>query len=101
MKKLSITLAAVLLSASAAVAAPCATGTTTNAQGQDAAKGASKDTSSKVDSDSTAKTSPGAKAESPGTVGAMNQAGSNTSPEKGEKPLSEGQVVQGQNSDGC
>ncbi|GJE58232.1 hypothetical protein [Methylobacterium trifolii] len=61
--------AAVLLMSSAAFAAPCSTGTTV---GND--KNTNK--SSTVDPKATGNTSPGAKAESPGTVGAMNNAGS-------------------------
>lgn len=59
--------AILMLSAAAAFAAPCTTGT--------AGKQANKDTSSNVDGGSATKTSPGAKAESPGTVGAMSKAG--------------------------
>jgi hypothetical protein len=59
--------AALLLSASTAFAAPCATGTTGKME-----------KSSKVDGASTTNVSPGAKAESPGTVGALNNVGSNT-----------------------
>jgi hypothetical protein len=62
--------AILLLTASTAFAAPCATGT--------AGKSASMEKSSKVDGASTGNVSPGAKAESPGTVGAMNNVGSNT-----------------------
>lgn len=54
---------------SAASAAPCSTGTTVSRDGNAS-------TASSVDPSATAKTSPGAKAESPGTVGAMNNAGS-------------------------
>lgn len=57
----------VIASATASFAAPCATGTA----GQKAAQ----DKSSNVEPGSTAKVSPGAKAESPGTVGAMNNVG--------------------------
>ena len=60
---------ALLLVTSAAFAAPCSTGTTVS-RDKDASK------SSTVDPSATAKTTPGAKAESPGTVGAMNNAGS-------------------------
>ncbi|AWN41987.1 hypothetical protein [Methylobacterium durans] len=62
---------ALLLMSSAAMAAPCSTGTTVGNQ-------AKQDKSSNVDPGSTSKVSPGAKAESPGTVGAMNNAGSTT-----------------------
>jgi hypothetical protein len=57
----------VIASATASFAAPCATGTA----GQKAAQ----DKSSNVEPGSTAKVTPGAKAESPGTVGAMNNVG--------------------------
>ncbi len=60
---------ALLLMSSAAFAAPCSTGTTVTPN-KDASK------SSTVDPKATANTSPGAKSESPGTVGAMNNAGS-------------------------
>ncbi|KQP52729.1 hypothetical protein ASG40_07875 [Methylobacterium sp. Leaf399] len=60
----------VAMSATASFAAPCATGTA----GQKAAQ----DKSSNVEPSSTAKVTPGAKAESPGTVGAMNNVGANT-----------------------
>ncbi|MCJ2081510.1 hypothetical protein [Methylobacterium sp. J-090] len=62
--------AILLLSATTAFAAPCATGT--------AGKSASMEKSSKVDGGATGNVTPGAKAESPGTVGAMNNVGSNT-----------------------
>ncbi len=88
-----LTAAATILSISGATAfaAPCAVGTTTNSQG----KQASTDKSSKVDGGSDAKVSPGSKtgAESPGTVGAMNNAGANTQPGSGEKKPAEGQVT--------
>ena len=61
--------AALLLVSSAAFAAPCSTGTTVKSD-KDASK------ASTVDPKATANTSPGAKGESPGTVGAMNKAGS-------------------------
>lgn len=74
------------LSVSFAIAAPCNVGTTTNMAG------ASKDTSSNVDGGSTAKVSPGAKAESPGTVGAMNNTGA-TMKADGTKQAPEGKPV--------
>ncbi|KQT84266.1 hypothetical protein [Methylobacterium sp. Leaf466] len=77
------------LTAATALAAPCAVGTTTNSQGSQA----SADKSSMVDGASDAKVTPGAKAESPGTVGAMNNVGANTQPAPGEKKPAEGQVV--------
>lgn len=61
--------ALVIASATASFAAPCTTGTA----GQKSAQ----DKSSNVESGSTAKVTPGAKAESPGTVGAMNNVGAN------------------------
>lgn len=60
--------AILMLTAATAVAAPCSTGT---ADGK-------MDKSSNVDPKSTSKVTPGAKAESPGTVGAMNKAGTET-----------------------
>ena len=84
-----VTAGAVLLfTAATAMAAPCAVGTTTGANGAKTG-----DTSSNVDGGSTAKVTPGAKAESPGTVGALNNAGSNTQIGAGEKKPAEGQVV--------
>jgi hypothetical protein len=74
------------LSASFAMAAPCNVGTTTNMAGS------SKDTSSNVDGGSTGKVSPGAKAESPGTVGAMNNTGAATK-DDGTKQAPEGKPV--------
>ena len=70
-------------------AAPCAVGTTTNNMD----KTGSKDTSSNVDGGSSAKVTPGAKAESPGTVGAMNNVGASTVPTKDEAKPAEGKVV--------
>ena len=78
-----------LLAAGAAAAAPCAVGTTTDSTGKTNAK----DTSSNVDGGATAKVSPGAKAESPGTVGAMNNVGANTRPAPNEAKPAEGKVV--------
>lgn len=77
------------LTAATSFAAPCVVGTTTNSQGNQA----SADKSSKVDGGSDAKVTPGAKTESPGTVGAMNNVGANTKPGAGEKKPAEGQVV--------
>ena len=70
-------------------AAPCAVGTTTDSTGKATAKNAS----SNVDGGSTAKVSPGAKAESPGTVGALNNLGANTTPSKDEAKPAVGKVV--------
>jgi len=78
-----------ILAGSVASAAPCATGTTTDATGQ---KNAGNTTSS-VDGTSTAKVSPGGKSESPGTVGAMNDVGSNSKPGTNEAKPAVGQVV--------
>ena len=61
--------AALVLMSSAAFAAPCSTGTTVTPN-KDASK------ASTVDPQATANTSPGVKGESPGTVGAMNNAAS-------------------------
>ena len=80
--------ALLLFTAATAMAAPCAVGTTTGANGAKTG-----DTSSNVDGGSTAKVTPGAKAESPGTVGALNNASSNTQISAGEKKPAEGQVV--------
>jgi hypothetical protein len=62
----------VSLSATFSVAAPCNVGTTTNMSGM------SNDTSSNVDGGTDGKVTPGAKAESSGTVGAMNNVGVST-----------------------
>lgn len=70
-------------------AAPCAVGTTTNNMD----KTGSKNTSSNVDGGSAAKVTPGAKAESPGTVGAMNNVGASTVSTKDEAKPAEGKVV--------
>lgn len=69
LSKLAGASAILMLTAATAFAAPCATGT--------AGKSA-QDKSSAVEPGSTAKVTPGAKAESPGTVGAMNNVGANT-----------------------
>ncbi|MEH3146216.1 MAG: hypothetical protein PGN34_12900 [Methylobacterium frigidaeris] len=58
----------VLMSMGAAMAGPCAPGQQANTANK----------SSTVDPPATATVSPGAKAESPGTVGAMQNVGSNT-----------------------
>lgn len=79
----------VLLTTLSVSAAPCAVGTTTN----NMEKAGGKDTSSNVDGGSTAKVTPGAKAESPGTVGAMNNVGASTVPTKDEAKPAEGKVV--------
>ncbi|MER2198523.1 hypothetical protein [Methylobacterium brachiatum] len=76
------------LTASTSFAAPCKVGTTTSANGP-----TTKDTSSNVEGGSTAKVTPGAKGESPGTVGAMNNVGAGTMADKGEKKAPEGQPV--------
>jgi hypothetical protein len=79
--------AALMLTATASLAAPCAVGTTTSSKGP-----TTKDTSSNVEGGSTAKVTPGAKAESPGTVGALNDT-PNTTIAKGEKKAPEGVPV--------
>lgn len=89
--------AALLAMSTASFAAPCTTGTTVgNAKNSN--------TSSSVDPGSTAKVSPGAKGESPGTVGAMNNAGSAaaTSPSDVQKQ-NEGKMTAAQEAkgDGC
>lgn len=82
----------ITLSAGLAIAAPCNVGTTTNAT-------TGKDTSSNVDGGSTAKVTPGAKGESPGTVGAMNNAGA-AMKDDGSRKAPEGQPVK-PGSDNC
>ncbi|SFM00178.1 hypothetical protein [Methylobacterium pseudosasicola] len=64
---------ALILMSTAAFAAPCATGTTVT-RDKEASKASTVDPSVKTP------TTPGAKAESPGTVGAMTNAGTATSP---------------------
>jgi hypothetical protein len=76
----------VILSNSLSIAAPCNVGTTTNISGL------SKDTSSDVDGSTTGAVSPGAKGESPGTVGAMNNVGVSTK-DDGSKKAPEVQPV--------
>ncbi|XYD11864.1 hypothetical protein R1A27_32355 (plasmid) [Methylobacterium sp. NMS12] len=76
------------LTATTSFAAPCNVGTTTSTKGP-----TTKDTSSNVEGGSTAKVTPGAKGESPGTVGALNNAGAAAMPDKGEKKAPEGQPV--------
>lgn len=73
-RNLTVAAAALMLTAGTAFAAPCATGTTSSMKD----KSASMEKSSKVDGGSTTNVTPGAKAESPGTVGAMNNVGANT-----------------------
>ena len=82
------------VSAGLAVAAPCNVGTTTNMSGS------AKDTSSNVDGGETAKVTPGAKGESPGAVGAMNNVGAATMKDDGSKKAPEGQAVK-PGSDNC
>lgn len=76
------------LTATTSFAAPCKVGTTTSTDGP-----TTMDTSSNVEAGSTAKVTPGAKGESPGTVGAMNNAGAGTMADKGEKKAPEGHPV--------
>jgi len=78
-----------LVTAGAATAKPCNDGTTTGGTGQTSLN----DASSKADGDTTGKVTPGAKAESPGTVGAMNNVGSNAKPSANEAKAPEGKVV--------
>lgn len=80
--------AMLVFTASTVYAAPCNVGTTTSTKGP-----TTKDTSSNVEGGSTAKVTPGAKGESPGTVGALNNVGANSTPDKGEKKAPEGQPV--------
>ena len=75
------------LTATTSFAAPCNVGTTTSTKSQ------TKDTSSNVEGGSTAKVTPGAKGESPGTVGALNNVGADSVADKGEKKAPEGQPV--------
>ena len=77
-------------------AAPCATGTTSDATGQKNQN----DTSSNTERKSTTNVSPGVKSESPGTVGAMNNIGSNNQLAPGEAKPAEGKVVK-PGSDDC
>lgn len=98
MLKLSIlsgAAALLIVTGGSVIAAPCATGTTTSTKGPTTG-----DTSSNVQGGSTEKVTPGAKGESPGTVGAMNQ-GSTSSPKEGESTLKPGQRVEGPNSNDC
>ncbi|MCC0808718.1 hypothetical protein FPV16_21345 [Methylobacterium sp. W2] len=95
-RSLAAATAILTLTAATTIAAPCAVGTTSNSQDKQAAA----DKSSKVDGGSDAKVTPGAKAESPGTVGAMNNVGANAQPAAGEKKPAEGQVVK-PGSDDC
>ncbi|MER2269635.1 hypothetical protein [Methylobacterium oxalidis] len=97
MKTVTTLAGALLLISSAAMAAPCTTGTTAGNQPK-------QDKSSNVDPGSTAKVTPGAKAESPGTVGAMNNAGSTTATSAADvKRESEGKPTAQQQAanDGC
>jgi hypothetical protein len=87
------TAAIIVLSTGVSIAAPCNVGTTTNMSGS------SKDTSSSVDGHTTGMVSPGAKGESPGTVGAMNNVGVSTK-DDGSKKAPEGQPVK-PGSDNC
>lgn len=96
MQYLPISGIALLFLCGVAAAAPCAIGTTTSSKGP-----ITKDTSSNVEGGSTANVTPGAKAESPGTVGALSNGRDNTRPEAGEKKPPEGKPVQGQGSNDC
>ena len=75
-------IAALLLSAGLAAAAPCTTGTTTNSTSHQAG-----------DASSNANVTPGAKAESPGTVGAMNNVGAQAKPSAAQAKAPEGKVI--------
>ncbi|MCJ2033081.1 hypothetical protein [Methylobacterium sp. J-068] len=83
------------LSATTAFAAPCSTGST----GQNPSQA---DKSSKVEPGSTGNVTPGAKAESPGTVGALNGVGTDraTSPSDVAKQT-EGKPTAAQKAEGC
>ena len=84
--------AILMLTAATAIAAPCSTGTTANKM----------DKSSTVDPKSTSNVSPGAKAESPGTVGAMNNAGTATATSASDvAKQSDGKPTAAQQADGC
>ncbi|MCJ2064349.1 hypothetical protein MKK63_16745 [Methylobacterium sp. J-088] len=85
--------AIIALSTGVSIAAPCNVGTTTNMSGS------SKDTSSNVDGHTTGMVSPGAKGESPGTVGAMNNVGMSTKDDGSKKAPEEQPVKPG--SDDC
>lgn len=84
---IGVVIATVTLFAPSAFAAPCNVGTTTNMSGS------SKDTSSNVDGGTTANVTPGAKGESPGTVGALNNVGAASLWDDGSKKAPEGQPV--------
>ena len=90
---IAVASAILALSTSLSIAAPCNVGTTTNMSGS------SKDTSSNVDGGTTTNVTPVAKAESPGTVGAMNNVGVSTK-DDGSKKAPEGQPVK-PGSDNC
>lgn len=84
--------ALLMLTAGAALAAPCSTGTTAGKA----------EKSSNVDPNSTSKVTPGAKAESPGTVGAMNNAGTATANSANDvAKQSDGKPTAAQQADGC
>jgi hypothetical protein len=84
--------AILVLTAATAFAAPCSTGTTANKM----------DKSSNVEPGSTGKVTPGAKAESPGTVGAMNKAGTATATSPADvSKQAEGKPTAAQQADGC
>ena len=80
--------AILLLTSAGALAAPCATGTTTSSVGP-----TTKDTTSNVEANVAPKTTPGVKGESAGTVGAMNNTGAASAQSNGEKPAPVGKVV--------
>jgi hypothetical protein len=86
---------ALILMSTAAFAAPCATGTTVTRD-----KEASK--ASTVDPSVKSPTTPGAKTESPGTVGAMTNAGTATSPSDVQAQSQDHSAAQaGKSGDDC
>ena len=87
--------AILLLGSAGTFAAPCAIGTTTSSVGP-----TTKDTTSNVEANKAPRLTPGVKGESAGTVGAMNNTGSNSVPGKDEKPIPVGKVVK-PGSDDC
>ncbi|AWN37152.1 MULTISPECIES: hypothetical protein [Methylobacterium] len=88
--------AAIAILTSAAVAAPCAIGTTTNSQGRNETA----DKSSNTDR-TTKNLAGGEHAGAPKTVGAMNNLGAAEQPSPGEKKPPEGQVIRGPSSNDC
>ncbi|RVU20644.1 hypothetical protein EOE48_04655 [Methylobacterium oryzihabitans] len=91
MTTLAGTCAILVMSAAAAVAGPCAPGQQANAQNR----------SSTVDPPSTATVTPGAKAESPGTVGAMQNVGANATSPSDVAKQSKGEKTAAQEANNC